>query len=356
MRRVPFICCLLAAAAPASAWTPAPLGRWDLPAGRGAAVTLQLDGDLALVGADDTADNGNPGGWFWAVDLSDPAAPVQRAELELTGVPADIARHGDIAAVVWYHVRINRGALALIDLGDPPPPGIAAEATVFGAPTAVAWLPPYVVTAVRGTGAGIGDHLLVQYAADPGNPVYADTVLLPFAPSALALGDGLLYVSGDAGSLAQLEWFDTSDPSDMTLVDSWGLSLHFVALDVQGDLLHTLRESGDYVLVDLSGDYLWFRAALDLPSPPGGLARSGDAIYAAAGGNLTVIGAGDPDHPFTAGTFADGAAADVALGADVCALLDATGLWTLPLFDGPTPVFVSGFRAADADRAVLLRW
>jgi len=334
MRRLTFTCCLLIAAAAARADLE-PVGRWDLPPGHGAAVTLQVDGDLALGGADDTVDN-NPGGWLWTVDLTDPASPTQRGELELTGVPADIAVHDGIAAVVWYHARTNRGALALVDVSDPDHPELLSEATIYGKPTAVAWLPFFIAVAVEGTGAGIGDHLLIEYASDPWHPVFVDTQLLPYAPTAMALDGDRLYLAGDGGSVHGFEWFDMSDPSDPELLDSYNLSLLFVALDAQGDILHTLLPDGTYVLVDISsGFHLWFRASLGLEPPAGGLALRGAAVYTAAGDGLTVIGTGDPDHPFASCTVTDNPAVDVALGTDLCVLLDAGGLWTIPLCTEP---------------------
>jgi len=325
-------------------WTPAPMGRWDMPGDRGAAVRVAVSDGLALVAADDTDANNNPGGWFWTVDLSDPDAPVNGGELELTGVPTDIARHGDIVAVSWYHQRTNRGAVELIDVSDPDAPWSVAEITVFGAPEAVVWKMPYLLVGVRGTGAGIDDHLLVEYVADPTAPVYVGSDPLPYATLAMALDGNRLYLAGDAGSLAQLEWLDVTDPTDIDIEDSYGLNFYFAALDAEGERLHTLRTDGAYILVDLSLGFLWFRGSVYLDAPASGLARDGDVLYT-AGGDLTVIDASDPDNPFIAGSYAAGTAVDVAVTDLYCVMLDAGGLWTLPLYSEPTPVAVADFTA-----------
>lgn len=334
MRRLSSIVCLLLAAAAARADLE-PVGRWDLPPDTGVAVVVKVAGDLALVGVDETAGN-NPSGRLSLVDLTDPTAPTQRGELDLTGVPTDIAVHDGIAAVIWYHVRINRGVLALVDLSDPDQPELLSETTLAGKPTTVAWQPYFVLVGVEGTGAGVGHHLLVAYAADPWQPTLVDTTSLPYAPTAMSLDGDRLYLAGDSGSVSELEWFDVSDPTAVELLDSYGLSLLFTSLEAQGDFLHTLLSDGTYVLVDISsGFHLWFRASLGLAPPSGGLARRGDAVYAASGDGLTIIGTGDPDNPFAACLATGDPAVDVALGADICVLLDAAGLWTIPLCTEP---------------------
>jgi hypothetical protein len=334
MRRLPHICCLLLAAAAARADLP-PLGRWDLPPGAGVAAVLRIDGDLALVGVDET-EGGNPSGRLRLLDLGDPAAPVPRGDLALTGVPTDIAVHDGIAAVAWYHGRLNRGAVALVDVADPDHPDPLAEIAVYGKTTAVAWHPFFVLAAVEGTGAGIGSHLLVTYVSDPWQPIFIGTTPLPYAPTAMALDGDRLYLAGLDDSVPQLEWFDVSDPSAPQLLDSYGLSLLFLALEPQGEVLHTLLPDGTYVLVDISSGYhLWFRASLGLAPPAGALARRGDAVYAAAGDGLTIIGIADPDHPFAACAHAAAPSVDVDLGESFAALLDTAGLTTYPLCTEP---------------------
>ena len=355
MRSILIIGCLFITTAATAGWTPTPMGRWDMPADRGAAVRVVASDGLALIAADDTDANNNPGGWFWTVDVSDPDAPADGGELELTGVPTDIARHGDIVAVTWYHQRTNRGAVALIDVSDPDAPWSVAEITVFGAPEAVVWKTPYLLVGVRGTGAAIDDHLLVEYVADPATPVYIGTEPLPYATMAMTLDGDRLYLAGDAGSLAQLEWLDVADPTDIGIEDSYGLNFYFTSLDAEGDRLHTLLTDGAYVLVDLSLGFLWFRGSAYLDAPATGLARDGDVLYT-AGGDLTVIDAADPDAPFIAGSYAAGTAVDVAVTDQFCVMLDAGGLWTLPLYDESTPVAVGDFTATARDGGVDLRW
>lgn len=356
MHRLALVCCLLVSAASARAIGPIgpiePLGRWDMPADRGVAAVLQADGTRVLVGADDT-DGHVPGGWVWVLDLDDPAAPIQRAEFALSSVPTDIAVKGDLAAVVRYHALNDSGALVLIDLSDPLQPGIVSESSFSGEPTAVAWLPPYAVIAIRSSDTG---RLLIVDTSDPVHPWTADILLVYAAPVAMSVGGGLLYLSEENDYSAYIEWFDTTDPTAMTLVERWGLTLRFAELDIQDERLHALHESGTYVLIDLSGPGLWYRGVVDLPPLPGGLTHQGDAVYAATGDSLTIIGAGDPDHPFTADTFVVDTAVDVGLGRGYCGLLDATGLWTLPLYTGPTPVTVSGFTATAEGTMAILRW
>jgi len=333
-RLVPLIILLLAAAAARADLDP--VGRWDLSPDAGVAAVVRVAGDLALVGVDETAGN-NPAGRLRLVDVADPAAPAGRGDVDLTGVPLDISIYDGIAAVTWYHARLNRGALALIDLDDPDQPEFMSEVTVHGKPVAVAWQPYFILVAVEGTSAGIGDHLLIEYAADPWHPGFVDTVSLPYAPSAMSLDGDRLYLAGvGGGGVPQCEWFDVSDPTDVEILDSYGLTLLFTSLAAQGDFLHTLLPDGTYVLVDVSSGYhLWFRASLGLAPPPGGLALAGDAVYAAAADGLTVIGTGDPDNPFAACLATGAPAVDVSLGANIGVLLDAAGFWTVPLCAEP---------------------
>ena len=356
MRIAILICSLLTAGAAIADWTPAPMGRWDMPVDRGAAVRVSVQDGLALVVSDDTAPNNNPGGWFWTVDVSDPYAPVDAGELELTGVPSAIARYGDVAAVAWYHIRTNRGSVQLIDVSDPTVPTTLSEITVFGAPTAVVWVPPYLLTGVRGTNAGIDDHLLIDYVASPSTPIFAGTFLLPYATTAMDLDGSTLCLVGDAGSLASVEWLDVTDPTDIGVVESYGTNILFTSVDAEGDFVHALRPDGAYMMLELvSGEFLTFRATVDLPAPATGLARHGDVIYA-AGGDLTVIDVTNPDMAHIAGSYAAGTAVDVALTDQYGVMLDAGGFWTMPLYAVPTPVTVAGFTAVESNGIVTLGW
>ena len=355
MRRLVLMFLLLSGPALAADWTPQPRGRWTMPGERGAAVVLHVSEELALVAADDTDDHNVPGGWFWTIDLSDPDDPVQLDELELTGVPTDIARHGDVAAVTWYHESTNRGAVELIDLTDPADVTSLAEVVVYGAPEELVWTPPYVVVGIRGTGAGIGDHFLLEDVSDPANPVFMRTNLLPYATATLALDGTLLYSAGDDGSLRYLEWFDAEDPLALDLVDSYGTTLKVLDLEPRGDRIHTLISGALYMLVDMSEDFIWLRSSVALPVSGSALAVRDDIVYV-AGGDLTVIDVSDPDNPAIAGSYASGTAVDIALTDDYAVMLDAGGLWTLDLYDPPTPVTVADFRARQVGGVVGLSW
>jgi len=241
----------------------------------------------------------------------------------------------------------------LVDLADPLQPEIVSESSFSGEPTAVAWLPPYAAIAVRSSYEG---WLLVVDATDPAHPTTTDIMSLVAAPSTMTQDEGRLFLFEETDYSGIIEALDTTDPTAVTQIDLWGLTLRFAALDVRDDRLHALHEGGTYVLIDTSGPGLWFRGVVELPYPPGGLTHQGDVVYTATGDSLTVIGAGDPDHPFIADVHEVDAARDVDLGRGYCALLDASGLWTLPPYEGPTPVTVSGFAATVEGDGVTLRW
>ncbi len=345
--------CLLTSPA-LSGWIPTPVGRWDLPPDAGAAVALHVQDGLALVAVDDS-EPPSSAGRVWPVDLSDPAAPVPGDALYVVGAPTSIARAGDLAVVASYQEGTNRGVLLVIDLAAPGGPEPLSEITVYGAPEDVVWRNGYLIAGVRGTGAGIDDHLLMTDARDPANPVYVTTQSLPYATTSMALDGTTLYAAGDDDGVPQLEWFDASDPTWPDLEESYGLSFLFLDLEPRGERIHTLVAGGTYLLCDLSHEFLWLRGTHALGSTGLALDVLDDIVYV-AGGNLTVIDARAPDDPVEVGGYAAGTAVDVALADEYVVMLDAGGLWTMTLYDPPTPVAVDAFAARDVGGAVELRW
>jgi len=300
-------------------------------------VAIAARGATAAFVLDATAD-GNPGGLLHALDLSDPALPRDRGGFAVAGAPADVAIADGVAGFVWYHARTNRGAVVLADLSGDGPPSPLGSVTVYGAPTRLALAPPWLYCSVRGTGAGIGHHLLVIDVADPAAPRLALVWSMSYAAEAMALEGDRLWLAGLDGVLPYLQQLDVTQPDDPFSAAFTPMSRAYADLRVRGDLLYGLEAQGTLDLVDVSAGFVWFRDVLDLPSLPVALAVRGTRVLV-AGGDLTLVDAADPDAMRARGSVRLSGAADVAAGAACLVVLDAAGVTTLPLpCDAAVPI------------------
>ncbi|MDO9172827.1 MAG: FlgD immunoglobulin-like domain containing protein [bacterium] len=337
---------LVAGAGPATT-----IGAWPSPALDAAPVAIAARGAVAVVVHDATVDD-NPRGLLHALDLSDPAQPRDRGGLEFAGAPTDVAVEEGLAAFAWYHARTNRGRVVLADLSGDGSPSLMGSVTVYGEPTRLVLSPPWLYCGVRGTGAGIGHHLLVIDVADPAAPRLALVWTMSYAATAMALQGDRLRLAGLDGVLPYLQTLDVTQPDDPTSLSFYPMSRAYSDLRVRGDLLYGLEAGGTLDLIDISEDFLWFRDVLDLPSPPAALAVRGEQVLI-AGGDLTAVDATDPDAMRARGSARLAGAVDVA-ALETCLLaLDAAGVTVLPLpcnaivpieppaeppaADGPTP-------------------
>ncbi len=304
-------------------------GSWPTPVPAAAPVAIAARGATAAVVHDTTADS-NPRGLLHALDLSDPALPRDRGGLEFAGAPTDIAIEDGLAGFTWYHARTNRGGVSLVNLSGDGPPQMLGTVTVYGEPTRLVLAPPWLYCGVRGTGAGIGHHLLVIDVADPAAPQLALVWSMSYATTAMTLEGDLLRLAGLNGVLPYLQTLDVTQPGDPFSQSFYPMSRAYSDLRVRGDLLYGLEAGGTLDLIDLSDDFLWFRDVLDLPSPPAALVVRGSQVLIAAG-DLVVADATDPDAMRARGSVRLSGAVDVAAGAGWLAVLDAAGVAVLPL-------------------------
>ena len=302
---------------------------WPSPVAGAVPVAIAARGATVAVVHDLTVD-GNPRGLLHALDLSDPAQPRDRGGLEFAGAPTDVAVADGLAGVISYHARTNRGSVSLVDLAGDGPPQLLGAVTVYGEPTRLVLSPPWLYCGVRGTGAGIGHHLLVIDVADPAAPQLRIVWSMSYATTAMALEGDLLRLSGLDGVLPYLQALDVSQPDDPFSQSFIPMSRAYTDLRVRGDLIYGLEAGGTLDLIDLSGDFLWFRDVLSLPSPPAALAVRGAQVLL-AGGDLTVTDATDPDAMRARGSVRLSGAVDVAAGAGYLVALDAAGVMALPL-------------------------
>jgi len=308
--------------------TPDPAAAPVAIAARGATAAFVLD----------ATEDGNPGGLLRALDLSDPAQPRDRGGFASAGAPADIAVADGVAGFVWYHARTNRGAVVLVDLSGDGPPSPLGTVTVFGQPTRLLLAPPWLYCGVRGTGAGIGHHLLVIDVADPAAPRLALVWTMSYAAEAMALEGDRLWLAGLNGASPYLQELDVSQPDDPFSAAFIPLSRAYADLRVRGDLLYGLEAGGTLDLIDMSAGFVWFRDVLDLPSLPAALAVRGTSVLV-AGGDLTLVDAADPDALRARGSARLSGAVDIAAGATCLVALDLDGVTTLPLpCDATVPI------------------
>ncbi|MBA4378524.1 MAG: hypothetical protein C0395_07735, partial [Gemmatimonas sp.] len=315
---------LVAGAGPATT-----IGLWPAPAPDAVPVAIAARGVVAVVVHDATVDD-NPRGLLHVLDLSDPAQPRDRGGLEFAGAPSDVAVGEGLAAVVWYHARTNRGRVALADLSGDGPPSLLGSVTVFGEPTRLVLSPPWLYCGVRGTGAGIGHHLLVIDVADPAAPRLALVWTMSYVATAMVLQGDRLRLAGLGGVLPYLQTLDVAQPDDPVSLSFYPMSRAYSDLRVRGDLLYGLEAGGTLDLIDISEDFLWFRDVLDLPSPPAALAVRGERVLI-AGGDLTAVDAADPDAMRARGSVRLAGAVDVAAVEAWLVALDAAGVTVLPL-------------------------
>ena len=205
---------------------------------RGQRITLS--GNTLFIAGDDTSNVGK----FIAFDVSTPASPIQRGQVDFTSanqLAVSVAVGGSKAVV-----GLSSGELKVVDVSNVNAPSVTGTLSGMGFPTDVAMSADGQYAFVADIN---GNSLRVVDVGTLTNPVQIASNSLASRPVALSVHSNILYVAGHVGVLA----FDVSVPSSPVLTRSYtapsrGGSNRGYGISVVRDAVH----SRDMIYV---GDY-----------------------------------------------------------------------------------------------------
>jgi hypothetical protein len=278
-------------------------------------------------------------GWLRTIDVSNPAAPVELAALDLPIAANDIRVVEDFA-----YVTQGEAGLRAIDVSDPTSPvgggilqaGTASDLDVVGnfayvsdaysglrvidvsEPRFPAELgafdtpdPAWDLDLAGGLAYVTGGGLFVQWdgwlrvidVSNPTLPVELGVLEMPYTPSDVEVAGGLAYVAGLSG----LHVIDVSDPALPIQIGVIEVPGRPNDVEVAGGLAYVVGGafSGWWLrVIDVSNPTVPVeRGVLEMPYKPSDLEVTGGLAYVAGGIRLHVIDISDPNVPVEIGVL-----------------------------------------------------
>ncbi len=165
---------------------------------------------------------------FIVVDVSNPAAPVQVASLNLAGTLANIAVSGDYAYVTSND---NNAELLIVDISNPITPSLAGT---YNAPNTTDGRAVFVsgTTVYMGrSDSGSTDEFLIINASNPASPVLIGSLNLSGNANEISVLGNYAFIASSNNS-QELQVVNITNPSTPTLTGSLNLSGNTDALTI----------------------------------------------------------------------------------------------------------------------------
>lgn len=304
------------------------IGDWSNPfvassinvSGNQNASKIQVVGNYVyMVRTDGTPD-------FLIIDVTNPASPVTRGTLNLTGIPQNIFISGNYAYIAN---NSDTQELQIINISNPLAPSVVGTYNDAGVEDA---LGVYVVGNYAYLAMNTGNDFVIVNVTTPATPTFVGGLVLDGAPSEVAVSGNYAYLSSNSDT-QELQVVNISVPSTPALAGSLNLATTANALTValsgstlfigQGTSFRTVNISDvtDPVVPVLLGSLTTSGTVNDIALETG---NSGGYVYIANTSNTAefqIINISTPASPTLFG-FEDTTGTDDMLGMAYSSALD----------------------------------